>query len=132
MTWRFPPTYIKNCLGEYLSVLGMKQLPLAETEKYAHVTFFLNGGVDTVFSGENSILVPSSKAGTYDLQLEMNAAAVTDNLVATITGGRYDVIICNYANCDMARHTGIIDAAILAVGAVAASLQRVVDRWNKC
>ncbi len=123
----FPPTDLKNCLGEYLSSLGMSQLRLAETEKYAHVTFFLNGGQDTAFPGEDRILVPSPKVRTYDLQPEMNAAEVTDNLVTAITGGKYDVIICNYANCDMVGHTGIIDAAILAVEAVDASLQRIVD-----
>lgn len=123
----FPPTNLKNCLGEYLSSLGMTQLRLAETEKYAHVTFFLNGGQDTAFPGEDRILVPSPKVRTYDLQPEMNAPEVTDNLVAAITGGKYDVIICNYANCDMVGHTGIIDAAILAVEAVDASLQRIVD-----
>ena len=123
----FPPTDLKNCLGEYVSSLGMTQLRLAETEKFAHVTFFLNGGQDAAFPGEDRILVPSPKVRTYDLQPEMNAAEVTDNLVAAITGGKYDVIICNYANCDMVGHTGIMDAAILAVEAVDASLQRVVD-----
>lgn len=118
---------IKNGLGEYLSALGMKQLRLAETEKYAHVTFFLNGGVDTPFPGEDRILVPSPKVRTYDLQPEMNAPEVTDHLVEAITGGKYDVIICNYANCDMVGHTGIIPAAILAVEAVDSALQRVLD-----
>jgi 2,3-bisphosphoglycerate-independent phosphoglycerate mutase len=123
----FPPTDLKNCLGEYLSTLGMTQLRLAETEKFAHVTFFLNGGIDAAFLGEDRILIPSPKVRTYDLQPEMNAAEVTDNLVAAITSGKYDVIICNYANCDMVGHTGIMDAAILAVQAVDASLQRIVD-----
>jgi 2,3-bisphosphoglycerate-independent phosphoglycerate mutase len=123
----FPPTDLKNCLGEYLSALGMSQLRLAETEKYAHVTFFLNGGQDTAFPGEDRILVPSPKVRTYDLQPEMSAPEVTDHLVAAITGGKYDVIICNYANCDMVGHTGIIDAAILAVETVDRSLRRIVD-----
>jgi 2,3-bisphosphoglycerate-independent phosphoglycerate mutase len=123
----FPPTDINNCLGEYLSKLGMAQLRLAETEKYAHVTFFLNGGVDTAFPGEDRILVPSPKVRTYDLQPEMSLYEVTDHLVAAITGGKYDVIICNFANCDMVGHTGILDAAIQAVQTVDASLQRVVD-----
>ena len=123
----FPSVDIKNGLGEYLSVLGMKQLRLAETEKYAHVTFFLNGGIDTPFPGEDRILVPSPQVRTYDLQPEMNAAEVTDHLVSAITGGQYDVIICNYANCDMVGHTGIIPAAVLAVEAVDKSLQRIVD-----
>ena len=126
----FPSVDIKNGLGEYLSVLGMKQLRLAETEKYAHVTFFLNGGIDTPFPGEDRILVPSPKVRTYDLQPEMNAAEVTDHLVDAIVGGKYDVIICNYANCDMVGHTGIIPAAILAVEAVDASLQRIVEALN--
>ena len=123
----FPSVDIKNGLGEYLSNLGMKQLRLAETEKYAHVTFFLNGGIDTPFPGEDRILVPSPQVRTYDLQPEMNAADVTDHLVDAITGGKYDVIICNYANCDMVGHTGIIPAAILAVEAVDKCLQRIVD-----
>ncbi|MFZ9609776.1 MAG: 2,3-bisphosphoglycerate-independent phosphoglycerate mutase [Methylococcales bacterium] len=123
----FPSIDIKNSLGEYLSVLGMKQLRLAETEKYAHVTFFLNGGIDTPFPGEDRILVPSPKVRTYDLQPEMNAGQVTDHLVEAITGGEYDVIICNYANCDMVGHTGIIPAAILAVETIDNCLQRVVD-----
>ena len=123
----FPSVDIKNGLGEYLSNLGMKQLRLAETEKYAHVTFFLNGGIDTPFPGEDRILVPSPQVRTYDLQPEMNAPEVTDHLVEAITGGQYDVIICNYANCDMVGHTGIIPAAILAVEAVDKSLQRIVD-----
>ena len=123
----YPPTDIKNGLGEYLSNIGMTQLRLAETEKYAHVTFFLNGGIDTPFPGEDRILVPSPKVRTYDMQPEMSSVEVTDHMVEAIVGGKYDVIICNYANCDMVGHTGIIDAAILAVEAVDASLQRIVD-----
>ncbi|MDD5410143.1 MAG: 2,3-bisphosphoglycerate-independent phosphoglycerate mutase [Methylobacter sp.] len=123
----YPPTDIKNCLGEYLSNLGMTQLRVAETEKYAHVTFFLNGGIDTPFPGEDRILVPSPKVRTYDMQPEMSSVEVTDHMVDAIVGGKYDVIICNYANCDMVGHTGIMDAAILAVEAVDASLQRIVD-----
>jgi 2,3-bisphosphoglycerate-independent phosphoglycerate mutase len=122
----YPSTDIKNGLGEYLSNLGMTQLRLAETEKYAHVTFFLNGGVDTPFPGEDRILVPSPKVRTYDLQPEMSSVEVTDHLVEAITGGKYDVIICNYANCDMVGHTGILPAAILAVEAVDAALQRIL------
>lgn len=123
----FPSTDMKNGLGEVLSNVGMTQLRLAETEKYAHVTFFLNGGVDTPFTGEERILVPSPQVRTYDLQPEMSASEVTDHLVAAITGGKYDVIICNYANCDMVGHTGVIPAAILAVEAVDAALQRIVE-----
>jgi 2,3-bisphosphoglycerate-independent phosphoglycerate mutase len=123
----FPSTDMKNGLGETLANLGMKQLRLAETEKYAHVTFFLNGGTDTPFAGEDRILVPSPQVRTYDLQPEMSAPEVTDHLVAAITGGQYDVIICNYANCDMVGHTGVVDAAIKAVEAVDSALQRIVD-----
>jgi 2,3-bisphosphoglycerate-independent phosphoglycerate mutase len=122
----FSSTDMKNGLGEVLANLGLTQLRLAETEKYAHVTFFLNGGTDKPFAGEDRILVPSPQVRTYDLQPEMSAVEVTEHLVAAITGGKYDVIICNYANCDMVGHTGIIDAAILAVEAVDAALQHIV------
>lgn len=127
----YPSVDIKNGLGEVLANLGMTQLRLAETEKYAHVTFFLNGGVDTPFPGEDRILVPSPKVRTYDMQPEMSSKEVTDHLVEAITGGKYDVIICNYANCDMVGHTGIVDAAIQAVEAVDASLQRIVEALQK-
>ncbi len=122
-----PSVDMKNGLGEVLANLGMTQLRLAETEKYAHVTFFLNGGTDKPFVGEERILVPSPQVRTYDLQPEMSAPEVTDHLVAAITGGQYDVIICNYANCDMVGHTGIVDAAIKAVEAVDSALQRIVE-----
>jgi len=127
----FPSVDIKNGLGEVLSNLGMAQLRLAETEKYAHVTFFLNGGIDTPFPGEERILVPSPKVRTYDMQPEMSSVEVTDHLVEAITGGKYDVIICNYANCDMVGHTGVIPAAVLAVEAVDKALQRIVDALQK-
>lgn len=123
----FPTVDIKNSLGEYLSKLGMTQLRLAETEKYAHVTFFLNGGVDASFPGEDRILVPSPKVRTYDMQPEMSLPEVTHHLVGAIKSGKYDVIVCNYANGDMVGHTGIIPAAIKAVEAIDASLQQVVD-----
>lgn len=123
----FPSTDMKNGLGEVLANLGLTQLRLAETEKYAHVTFFLNGGTDTPFAGEDRILVPSPQVRTYDLQPEMSAPEVTDHLVAAITGGKYDVIICNYANCDMVGHTGIIDAAIVAVETIDHCLERIVE-----
>ncbi|SJM96566.1 2,3-bisphosphoglycerate-independent phosphoglycerate mutase [Crenothrix polyspora] len=126
----FPSTELKNGLGEALSNLGLTQLRLAETEKYAHVTFFLNGGVDSAFPGEDRILVPSPKVRTYDMQPEMSAAEVTDHLVSAIVSGKYDVIVCNYANCDMVGHTGIIPAAIQAVEAVDGCLQRIVDALN--
>jgi len=126
-TVAFPPMELKNGLGEVLSNHGLTQLRLSETEKYAHVTFFLNGGIEEPFSGEERILVPSPKVKTYDMQPEMSAPEVTDHLVDAITGGKYDVIICNYANCDMVGHTGVWEAAIKAVEAVDTSLQRVVD-----
>ncbi len=123
----YPPEQLVNVLGEYLSHLGLKQLRMAETEKYAHVTFFFNGGVETPFSGEDRILVPSPKVATYDLQPEMSAPELTDQLVAAIEGQQYDVIICNYANPDMVGHTGNLPAAIEAIEAVDVCLGRVVD-----
>jgi 2,3-bisphosphoglycerate-independent phosphoglycerate mutase len=123
----FPSIDVKNSLGEVLSNAGLTQLRLAETEKYAHVTFFLNGGRDEPFLGESRILVPSPKVKTYDMQPEMNAVIVTDHLVESITGGQFDVIICNYANCDMVGHTGILAAAIVAVETIDGCLQRVTD-----
>ena len=123
----YPSVDVKNGLGEVLSNAGLTQLRLAETEKYAHVTFFLNGGRDEPFAGESRILVPSPKVKTYDMQPEMNAAIVTDHLVESITSGKFDVIICNYANCDMVGHTGNLDAAIIAVETIDQCLQRVTD-----
>ncbi len=122
----YPSIDVKNSIGEVLSNLGMRQLRLAETEKYAHVTFFLNGGRDAPFPGEERILVPSPKVKTYDMQPEMSAPEVTEHLVNAITGGQYDVIICNYANCDMVGHTGKLEAAIKAVETIDASLEKVV------
>ena len=121
----FPPTALKNSLGEYISDLGMKQLRIAETEKYAHVTFFFNGGEERRFPGEDRVLIPSPKVATYDLQPEMNASELTDRLVEAITGGQYDVIICNYANPDMVGHTGKLNAAIRAVETIDACLGRL-------
>ena len=123
----FLPDEVKNGIGEVLSNMGLKQLRLAETEKYAHVTFFLNGGRDEPFSGEDRILVPSPKVKTYDMQPEMSAPEVTDHMVTAINSGKYDVIICNYANCDMVGHTGNLEAAVKAVETIDASLQRIVD-----
>ncbi len=126
-TVAYPPVDVKNGLGEVLSDAGLKQLRLAETEKYAHVTFFLNGGRDEPFKNEERILVPSPKVKTYDMQPEMSAAEVTGHLVDAIKGGETDVIICNYANCDMVGHTGILEAAIIAVQTIDSSLQQLVD-----
>ncbi|BCG65559.1 MAG: 2,3-bisphosphoglycerate-independent phosphoglycerate mutase [Methyloprofundus sp.] len=123
----YPSTEIKNSLGEVLAQQGLLQLRLAETEKYAHVTFFMNGGVDEPNIGEERILVPSPKVKTYDLQPEMHAAQVTEHLVAAITEQKYDVIICNYANCDMVGHTGKWDAALKAVETVDASVAAIVE-----
>ena len=118
---------LKNSLGEYLSNLGLTQLRLAETEKYAHVTFFFNGGRDEPFAGEDRILVQSPKVKTYDMQPEMSAPEVTYHLVKAINEGKHDVIICNFANCDMVGHTGNLEAAIQAVETIDHSLQCILD-----
>ncbi|MDQ7090823.1 MAG: 2,3-bisphosphoglycerate-independent phosphoglycerate mutase [Methylococcales bacterium] len=127
----YPPTDIENGLGEVLANAGRTQLRLAETEKYAHVTFFLNGGRDEPFEGEKRILVPSPQVKTYDLQPEMNAPEVTDHLVDSIKSGDFDIIICNYANCDMVGHTGVWDAALKAVETIDHCLERVVNALNE-
>ena len=114
----FKPQSLKNTLGEYISSLGMTQLRIAETEKYAHVTFFFNGGVEKVYDGEDRVLVKSPAVATYDLQPEMSAYEVRDRLVECVLSGKYDIIIVNFANCDMVGHTGIFDAAKAAVEAV--------------
>ena len=128
----FAATSVPNTFGEYIANLGLTQLRIAETEKYPHVTFFFNGGEETVFKGEERIMVPSPKVATYDLQPEMSAPEMTDKLVEAITNKTYNAIICNYANGDMVGHTGNIDAAIKAVetldtcvGRVVAAAQRV-------
>ncbi len=110
----YAPSALHNSLGEYLSGLGKTQLRIAETEKYAHVTFFFSGGREQPYDGETRILVPSPNVATYDLQPEMSAEEVTDKLVAAITSGEYDALICNYANGDMVGHTGNFDAAVKA------------------
>ncbi len=122
----FPPERIKNGLGEYVANLGMRQLRIAETEKYPHVTFFFNGGEEISFPGEDRVLVPSPDVATYDLKPEMSAFEVTDKLVAAIEGKQYDLIICNYANPDMVGHTGDLQAAIKAIETVDTCLGRVV------
>ena len=115
----FPPEAIENTLGAYASSLGLTQLRIAETEKYAHVTFFFNGGVETVFPGEDRVLVPSPKEfPTYDLIPEMSACKVTDECVKRIRSGAYDLVVCNLANCDMVGHTGVMEAAVKAVETV--------------
>ena len=122
----WPRIPVKNGLGEYLSAMGMTQLRIAETEKYAHVTFFFNGGVEKQYPGEDRVLVPSPKVATYDKQPEMSAAEVTDKCVERIESGAYDVIILNFANCDMVGHTGVMPAAIQAVACVDRCLGEVV------
>ncbi|HEY1326080.1 MAG TPA: 2,3-bisphosphoglycerate-independent phosphoglycerate mutase [Casimicrobiaceae bacterium] len=123
----FPPQSIHDSFGEYLSELGLAQLRIAETEKYAHVTYFFNGGTEAVYPGEDRILVPSPKVATYDLKPQMSAYEVTDKLVDAIRSGRYDAIVCNYANADMVGHTGNFEAAKHAIEALDACLGRVVD-----
>ncbi len=123
----FRPETLKNTFAEYISGKGLTQLRIAETEKYAHVTFFFNGGVETVYPGEERALIKSPKVATYDLQPEMSAYLVTDELLRRIDSGKYDVIILNFANCDMVGHTGIFDAAKAAVEAVDTCVGKVVD-----
>ncbi len=121
----FPPENLTNVLGAVVAGAGLRQLRIAETEKYAHVTFFLNGGREEEFAGEERILVPSPKVATYDLQPEMSAPEVTDRLVEAIGSGRFDLIVVNYANGDMVGHTGILEAAKKAAEAVDACLARL-------
>lgn len=121
----FPTEKLHNILGEYLSAQGKTQLRIAETEKYAHVTFFFNGGQDTPYEGEDRILIPSPKVDTYDQQPEMNAPEVTDKLIEAINSEKYDVIICNFANADMVGHTGNFDAAVKAIETLDVSLGKI-------
>jgi 2,3-bisphosphoglycerate-independent phosphoglycerate mutase len=122
----FPPQSVSNGFGEYISRLGLKQLRIAETEKYAHVTYFFNGGVEKPYAGEERILVPSPKVATYDLKPEMSAFEVTQKLVAAIGTRRYDAIVCNYANGDMVGHTGNLAAATRAVEVLDECIGKVV------
>jgi 2,3-bisphosphoglycerate-independent phosphoglycerate mutase len=122
----FAATSVPNTFGEYISKLGLTQLRIAETEKYPHVTFFFNGGEETVFNGEDRIMVPSPKVATYDLQPEMSAPEVTEKLVEAISAKKYNAIICNYANGDMVGHTGNLAAAIKAVETLDTCIGRVV------
>jgi 2,3-bisphosphoglycerate-independent phosphoglycerate mutase len=122
----YPPQTMTNSLGEYLASQGRTQLRIAETEKYAHVTFFFSGGREAPFDGEDRHLVPSPQVATYDLQPEMSAPEVTDKLVEAIKSGRYDAIVCNYANGDMVGHTGSFDAAVQAVEALDICLGRLL------
>jgi 2,3-bisphosphoglycerate-independent phosphoglycerate mutase len=128
----YAPSSIHNCFGEYISGLGMKQLRIAETEKYAHVTYFFNGGREQVYPGEDRILVPSPKVATYDLKPEMSAFEVTDKLEQAIRSNQYQAIICNFANGDMVGHSGNLEAAIKAVEALDACVGRVVKAMQEC
>ena len=123
----FKPQSLENTFGEYISKKGLTQLRIAETEKYAHVTFFFNGGVEAPYENESRDLIPSPKVATYDLQPEMSAHLVCDKVVEEIKSGKFDVIILNYANCDMVGHTGVFDAAVAAVEAVDTCVGRTVD-----
>ncbi len=127
----YPPEPLVNTLGEYVSSKGLKQLRIAETEKYAHVTFFFNGGVEQPYEGEDRILIPSPKVATYDLKPEMSAYEVTDAVCEAIDGGKYDMIIMNLANCDMVGHTGVYEAAVAAVEAVDSCVGRVAEHIRK-
>lgn len=122
----FPPIVLTNVLGAFLADQNFKQLRIAETEKYAHVTYFINGGREEPFVNEDRVLIPSPKVATYDLQPEMSANAVTDKLVEAIISQKYDLIICNYANPDMVGHTGNLPATIIAIETIDHCLQRVI------
>ena len=124
----FPKTSMDNTLGEYLAKQGKKQLRIAETEKYAHVTFFFNGGIEQPNENEVRDLIPSPKVATYDLKPEMSAFEVTDKVLEELDGGQFDVVILNYANCDMVGHTGVIPAAVKAVGTVDECVKKVTDK----
>ncbi len=127
----FKPQTLTNTFGEYISRKGLRQLRIAETEKYAHVTFFFNGGVESVYDGEDRALINSPKVATYDLQPEMSAVEVTDEVVKRIESGNYDVIVLNFANCDMVGHTGVFDAAVKAVETVDTCLGRTIEAIRK-
>jgi 2,3-bisphosphoglycerate-independent phosphoglycerate mutase len=127
----FPPQTLRNVLGEVVAAAGRTQLRMAETEKYPHVTYFLNGGREEPYPGENRIMVPSPKVATYDLQPEMSAPELTDKAVQAIGSGKYDLIVLNYANPDMVGHTGSLPAAIKAVETVDTGLGRIAEAIRK-
>lgn len=124
----FPPARLKNVLGEYLANAGLSQLRIAETEKYAHVTFFFNGGEERIFRDEDRILVPSPRVATYDLRPEMSAPEVTERLTTAIATEKYDVIICNFANADMVGHTGDFDATVKAIETIDTCLGKILEQ----
>jgi 2,3-bisphosphoglycerate-independent phosphoglycerate mutase len=127
----FPPDEITNTLPQYIASLGLKQLHIAETEKYAHVTFFFNAKLEPPVEGETRIVIPSPKVATYDLQPEMSAYPVCDAVCEQIESGKYDAVVLNFANCDMVGHTGVFDAAVKAVEAVDECVGRVVESTLK-
>ena len=128
----YPPETIENTLGDYISANGLKQFRVAETEKYAHVTFFFNGGVEKQTEGEDRCLVPSPKEfATYDLVPQMSAVQVADKCIEAIASDEYDLVVCNFANCDMVGHTGILEAAVAAVETVDACMGRIVSEVSK-
>ena len=127
VTVAYPPETPSNTLGVYISSLGMKQLRIAETEKYAHVTFFFNGGVEAPEEGEDRILVDSPSVATYDMQPEMSAYQVTERVIEAIESDKYDLIVLNYANADMVGHTGVFDAAVKAIEALDQCVPKVID-----
>jgi len=127
----FPPVKLTNVFGEYIAKQGLKQLRIAETEKYAHVTFFFNGGREEPFDGEDRILIPSPDVPTYDQSPQMSAAKITKHLIKAIESEKYDAIICNYANPDMLGHTGNYEATIEAIETIDACLGEVIDALQK-
>ena len=131
ITVAFPPERLNNVFGEYISSLGMHQLRIAETEKYAHVTFFFNGGIEEPFAYEDRILIPSPDVDTYDLQPEMNAPELTRRLIESIETDKYDAIICNFANPDMVGHTGNMAATIKAIETLDGLLGKIIDSIHK-
>jgi len=126
-TIAYPPQSLKNVLGEYIAEKGLKQLRIAETEKYAHVTFFFNGGIEAPSVGEDRILIPSVKVATYDLKPEMSAPEITERLVEAIHGQKYDLIVCNYANPDMVGHTGDFNATVKAIETIDNCLGQIIS-----
>jgi 2,3-bisphosphoglycerate-independent phosphoglycerate mutase len=123
----FPPLALNNLFAECISRAGLKQLRIAETEKYAHVTFFFNGGIEQPFPGEDRVLIPSPKVATYDLKPEMSAYEITDRLVQAIRESKYDVIICNFANADMVGHSGNFAATVKAIEALDTYLGKIMN-----
>jgi 2,3-bisphosphoglycerate-independent phosphoglycerate mutase len=123
----YAPVRLDNILADYVSQLGLQQLRIAETEKYAHVTFFFNGGIEKPFPGENRILIPSPQVATYDLQPEMNAPALTDRLTSEIRSKKYDIIICNFANPDMVGHTGNFPATVKAIETIDTCIGKIIS-----